>query len=80
MNVTLNMKVSMSVKKDRDCWLGNEMTGWRRSAETENSKCCYVCSKAIIKYVVMRRPRFGNEYCRSNLLTVSGYKYAQYRE
>jgi hypothetical protein len=29
-------------------------------------------SKAIIKYAVMRMPRFGNEYCRSDLLTVSG--------
>jgi hypothetical protein len=37
-------------------------------------------SKAIVKYVVMRRPIFDNECCRSNLLTVSGDRYPQCRK
>jgi hypothetical protein len=37
-------------------------------------------SKAIIKYVVMRRTIFDNEYCRSNLLAVSGDRDQQCRK
>jgi hypothetical protein len=39
-----------------------------------------LCSKAVIKYVVMRRPIFENEYYQSNLLTASGDKDQQCRK
>jgi hypothetical protein len=35
------------------------------SADGEPSILLGISSKAVIKYVVMRRPRFGNESCRT---------------
>jgi hypothetical protein len=40
----------------------------------------YFGSKAIVKYLIMRRTIFDNECCRSNLLTVSGDRNQQCRK
>jgi hypothetical protein len=45
-NVTLDMKIAMSAKNDRDYWRSDEMSRQRRAAETDNSRCCYASQQS----------------------------------